>query len=322
MKKRAFKDVFEKDFKSSLINGLKNDLKMIFFVAAATALAASVAGCGAKNDSAGKINVGAKGFAENQLVARVIQYALEDEGFDVEYMDNLDGDVLQAAITTGQIDLYPEYTNTAIMTILKLPPVFDTDEAYEAAKAGFKEQYNIAWLDPTNVNDQYCFVLSKKTADRYDIRTISDLQANITQIRAAQAWDWTNRADLVPALEEKYGSFDFKEKTVYTGDLVYQILANDEGDLLIGNTTDPYLTQKDVYAVLADDKQVWPPYYLVPIIKQETLDKYPSLEDVINNVSAKLDTDGMIRLNAKVTLEHEEVADVAREFYDSQIKQN
>jgi osmoprotectant transport system substrate-binding protein len=290
---------------------------MILILAGAVFLS----GCSGASSEKKEIKVGAKGFAENQIVSRLIQYALEDNGFAVEYIENLDGDVLQTAITTGEIDLYPEYTNTGLVTILKLPPVFDTDEAYRLVKEKFKETYNIVWLAPSGVNDTYCFVLSKKTADRFGISNISQLQTNITEIRAAQGWDWENREDLIPALEAKYGKFNFKDTTIYNGLLVYQILLNDEGDLTIGNTTDPQLEDENL-VVLEDDKQVWPPYNLAPIVRQEALDKYPEIEDIINDVSGKLDTVTMISLNAGVILRHEEVVDVARAFYDEVIKGN
>jgi osmoprotectant transport system substrate-binding protein len=284
----------------------------VFFI-----IALAATGCNASRGSPEKkIVVGAKGFAENQIVARLIQYALDDQGFKTDYINNLDSDVLQTAIETGQIDLYPEYTNTGLTSVLKLAPVFDTQEAYREVKARYKEKFNIVWLAPTSVNDTYCLVLSKKTSNRFGITNITQLQANAGEIRAAQGWDWEDRADLLPAMETKYGKFNFKDKKLYNGSLTYQVLLNDEGDLLIGNTTDPQLENEN-YVVLEDDKTLWPPYNLVPIVRQEALDKYPEIEGIINGITSSLNTELMIGLNAAVVIRHEEVEDVAREFYNS-----
>ncbi|MDR3365195.1 MAG: glycine/betaine ABC transporter substrate-binding protein [Clostridiales Family XIII bacterium] len=273
------------------------------------------------NQGAGdkSITVGSKNFAENQIVARIIQYALEDSGYKVSYIDNLEGDVLQAAIETGEIDLYPEYTNTGLTRILHLDPIFDTQEAYDTVKEKYAETYNIKWLEPSSVNNTYTLVVSKKTADGLGLKTFSDLQAVSGEIRAAQGWDWNDRPDILPALEATYGPFNFKDATIYSGKLTYQVLLSDEGDLTIGYTTDPELEDENLVS-LADDKQVWPPYNLVPIVKQEALDKYPDIEDIINKITKTLSTEKQIQLNADVVTRHEEVEDVARAYYEENIK--
>lgn len=286
--------------------------------AGSTAADSQKTDAGNSKDSLKTITVGSKGFPENQIVAKVIQLALEDKGYTVKFVDNLDGEVLQKAIETGTIDLYPEYTNTGIVSILKLPPIFDTNEAYKAVAEKYKEKYNIKWLEPSNINDTYCLVLSKKASEKYGIKTISELQAKAGEIRAAQASSWEDRPDHLPALEAKYGKFNFKDKKIYDGGLKYQVLLNDQGDLTLGYTTDPQLENENL-VTLQDDKQVWPPYYLVPIVKQQTLDKYPEVEAIINGVTKYLDTGTAIKLSAEVAIRHQEYADVATQYYREQI---
>jgi osmoprotectant transport system substrate-binding protein len=109
----------------------------------------------------------------------------------------------------------------------------------------------------------------------------------------------------------------FKDRRLFDGLLVYQVLKTDEADLLLGNTTDPYLEDGNSYVVLDDDRAVWPDYELVPVIRQQALDAFPEVEALINFISAALDTQSMIRLNARVILEHEEVEDAAKDFYTS-----
>jgi osmoprotectant transport system substrate-binding protein len=279
------------------------------------AIAAVLGGCAKKEKS---VTVGAKGFAESQIVSKVFQYALEDAGYTVFYKDGLDGDVLQTAIETGEIDLYPEYTNTGIMNILKADPIFDPDEAYEYVKKAYKEKFNIVWLQPSNINDSYCFVVTKTAADKYNLKTISDLKAVDGEIRAIVHTGWDTRADIRPALNAAYGEFKFKSETQYGGGLAYQVMLEGLEDLNLGTTTEANLVRPEL-VVLEDDKGVWPPYHLTPIIRQETLDKYPDIEKVINSVSGHLTTEEQIKLNARATFDFEEVDDIARELYE-QIK--
>jgi osmoprotectant transport system substrate-binding protein len=276
-------------------------------------------GCdGSKKQEEKKVTVGSKGFAENQIVSKLLQLALEDNGFKVDFIDNLDGEVLQGAIETGKIDLYPEYTNTGIVSILKMDPIFNTDEAYRTVKEKYKEKYNIIWLEPSSINNTYCLVLARETADRLGIRNISQLQAHAGEIRVAGA-GWEERPDHLPAMRAAYGEFNFKSMTLYSGILKYQVLAGGQEDLTLGYTTDPQL-ESEKLLVLEDDKVIWPPYNLTPIVRQETLDKYPEIAEILNKVTRSLDTNTMVRLSAAVSIQHEEFEDVAKEFYQTVIR--
>jgi osmoprotectant transport system substrate-binding protein len=288
-------------------------LALVSVLLISTVFLGLLAGCSKKDEKT--IIVGAKGFAENKIVAKVIQYALEDKGFKVTYKDGLDGDVLQTSIETGEIDLYPEYTNTGIMVILKVDPIFDEDEAYEFVKKEYKEKYNLVWLKPSNINDSYAFVITKEFADKYNIKTISQLKEVESEVRAIVHTGWDTRKDIRAALTATYGEFKFKSETEYGGGIAFQVLLEGLEDLNLSTTTDPNLTKSEL-VVLEDDKHVWPPYHLTPVVRQETLDKYPEIEDIINAVTEKLTTEEQIQLNAKVTFDFEEVDDVARELFD------
>jgi osmoprotectant transport system substrate-binding protein len=262
--------------------------------------------------------VGAKAFAENQIVGKLIQYALEDAGFTVKFIPDLENAVLQKAIESGEIDLCPEYTNTGITSILKLKPIADKDEAYKTVKEEYEKRFGITWLEPSSINNTYCLVITKEASDAYGIKTISDLQANALNIRAAKQNSWRERPDHLPGLELVYGPFVFKDETIYDNGLKYQILLNGKGDLTLGYTTDPQLEDGRLLA-LEDDKNFWAPYYLVPIIRQDTLAKYPEIEGIINYVTSKLSRTDIIRLSANVALRHEEYSDVAKAYYEDSI---
>ena len=121
----------------------------------------------------------------------------------------------------------------------------------------------------------------------------------------------------MPALEKTYGAFNWKSSKVYDNGLKYEVLKNDEADVAPAYTTEGQLVNTDEYTLLEDDKQVWPPYNLAPIVRNSVLNKYPDIADICNKVSATLDTATLTKLNAKVDVDKQEYEDVAAEYYDS-----
>lgn len=269
--------------------------------------------------SAGKstpITVGSKDFTENLIVAEVYADALEDHGYTVNRKFNIGSSVIQQAITSGQIDLYPEYTGTGLLTILKHPLVTDPKQVYDIVKSEYKQKFNIVWLNYSPANDSQGLVILKSVADKYGIKTISDLQKNADKIRFASQGEFDQRSDGLPALEKAYGKFNFKSEAIFDNSLKYQLLAQNKADLVVAYTTEGQLVNPN-YLLLEDDKHVWPPYNLAPIIRQEALDKNPGVANILNQVSAQIDTGTITALNAKVDVDKQQYEDVAKSFYDS-----
>lgn len=125
------------------------------------------------------------------------------------------------------------------------------------------------------------------------------------------------RADGIPALEKVYGKLNWKSSKVYDNSLKYEVLRNNEADVAPAYTTEGQLVNKDEFTLLEDNKQVWPPYNLAPVIRDNVLSTDSGIAEVINKVSSVLDTDTVTALNAKVDVDKEEYEDVAKEFYDS-----
>lgn len=288
---------------------------------APASVAASTGASSQTSAQAGQtIVVGSKDFTENLVVAEIYALALEDNGFTVDRKFNIGSSVVHTAITSSQIDTYPEYTGTGLLSILKLPLITDPQKVYDTVKDEYKKQFNIAWLDYSPANDSQGLVISTAIAEQLGIKTISDLQKNADKIRFASQGEFDQREDGLPALEKTYGSFNFKSKAVYDNGLKYSILSNNQADLAVAYTTEGQLVDPK-FTVLEDDKHVWPPYNLAPIVRQEVLDKNPTVADILNKVSATIDTKIITRLNAEVDVDKREYTDVAKEFYDS-IKQN
>ncbi len=250
---------------------------------------------------AGTIIIGSKDFTENEIVAEIYALALEDAGFTVERRMNIASSVIHTSLVSGlQMDL-----------------ITDPKEVYETVRNAYEEQFGITWLDYAPANDGQGIFVSRRVSDEYGIRTISDLQANASEIRFASQGEFDEREDGIPGLEKVYGPFAWKSSRVYDNGLKYQVVENDEADAAPAYTTEGRLVETDKFILLEDDKQVWPPYNIAPVVRGEVLEAWPQIADILNPVSAALDTETVTSLNAKVDIDQEEYEDVALEFYES-----
>ena len=263
------------------------------------------------------IRVGSKDFTEGLIVSEIYALALEDAGYTVKRNMNIAGSLVHTALVDDEIDLYPEYTGTALLSVLKEEMNSDADTVYRTVKEAYAQQFAVTWLDSTAINNTNGLVIRKQTADEYGIKTISDLQKNADKIRVCSQGEFEYREDGIPGLSRVYGDFGFASVKVYDSGLKYQILENDEADVCPGYSTDAWLVNKDKFLYLEDDKHFWPPYYLAPIIRNDVLDENPEIAEVLNRVSGKLDTETIIRLNAQVDIDKREYEEVAKEFYES-----
>ena len=290
---------------------------IVVVIALIVVFAVTACGGGGSHSSDKSIVVGSKDFTENEIIAELYALALEDAGFKVERKMDIAGSVVHTSITSDEIDLYPEYTGTGLISILKMDAMTDPDEVYDTVKKAYDKQFDITWLDYAKANDGQGLFVSKKVSDQYGITTISDLQANADKIRFASQGEFDERDDGIPGLTRVYGKFNWKSSKVYDNALKYQVVENDEADASPAYTTEGRLIETDKFVLLKDDKHVWPPYNLAPIVRNEVLDQYPEIAEILNAVSAKLDTATVTKLNAKVDIDGEEYEDVAAEFYKS-----
>ena len=285
----------------------------------------SLMGCGGNkgsestqnSDKSAVIRVGSKDFTENLIVAELYALALEDAGYDVERVMNIAGSVVHTSILNNEIDLYPEYTGTGLISILGLSPMTDPEKVFQTVKEEYEKQFKLTWLDYAKANDSQGLFISKKIADQYGIKTISDLQKNASRLRFASQGEFDEREDGLPGLEKVYGKFDWKSSAVYDNGLKYQIVENDEADVAPAYTTEGMLADAEKFLLLEDDKHMWPPYNLAPVVRDEILSANPEIAEILNRINETLDTETITALNAKVDIEKEEVEDVAAEYWNS-----
>lgn len=276
--------------------------------------AGALVGCSEKGSDA--VTVGSKAFTEGVILSELYALALEDAGLKVNRSFEISGSLIHTALESGDIDLYPEYTGTGLISVLKMDPITDPDAAYDTVKDEYKKQFDLVWLDKSEAADGQGLVIRTEAAKRLGIKTISDLQEHAGELRFASQGQFDERADGLPALESVYGPFDWKDHAVFDEGLKYQVLANDEMDVTPAYTTEAQLTD-DAFTLLEDDKHVWPPYNVAPVVRAEILDAHPQIEAALKRVNDALTTEELTRLNARVDIDKEEYEDVARDFFES-----
>ena len=194
-------------------------MKKLFAVLLSISLIIAVfAGCSSKGGE-GKIKVASKDFTENEIVAEVYALALEDAGFEVQRVMDIGSSVIHTSLISNEIDLYPEYTGTGLISILNLDPITDPDEVYNTVKDEYKKQFGVTWLNYSAANDGQGLVIRTETAEKYGIKTISDMQKYATELRFASQGEFDERADGIPALEATYGELKWKSSKVYDNSL-------------------------------------------------------------------------------------------------------
>ncbi|WP_138751388.1 glycine betaine ABC transporter substrate-binding protein [Paenibacillus sinopodophylli] len=295
--------------------------KKWFKVAAITmGLAVMLSACGGKNSNTGNettIRVGTKDFTENLIVGELYALALEDAGYKVDRIPNITGSVIHSSLVNNEIDLYPEYTGTGLLSVLKMDLITNPVEVYKTVKEAYEKQFQVTWLNYSQANDGAGLVIRTEVSKKLNIKTITDMQKHATELRFASQGEVDQREDGIPALEKVYGKLNWKSSKVYDNSLKYEVLRNNEADVAPAYTTEGQLVNTDEFTLLEDDKQVWPPYNLAPVVRNNIINANPKVTEIINKISAALDTSIVTALNAKVDVDKEEYEDVAKEFYDS-----
>lgn len=295
----------------------QNRIKKIAALALAGVMAAGLTACGGSVSGGEAIRVGSKDFTESLVVSEIYALALENAGYKVERKQDIAGSVVHTSLINNEIDLYPEYTGTGLLSILQMDMITDPEEVYRTVKDEYEKRFSVTWLDYSKANDGQGLVIRTDVAKQLGISTISDLQEHASELRFASQGEFDAREDGLPALENKYGAFDWKSSRVYDGGLKYEVLLNGEADVAPAYTTEGQLAEKDKFILLEDDKQVWPPYNLAPVVRDDTLAKNPEIADILNKISASLDTDTVTALNAEVDVDKREYEEVAQEYYDT-----
>ena len=258
------------------------------------------------------VRVGSKNFTEQFVLAEIYAQALDAAGIKTEKKLNLGGTLIaHKALEEKQIDFYPEYTGTMLLAVLKQEPLSDPKAVYDKVKEAYAKM-GLAVLNQSNLNNGYVMVVRAETAQKYKLETLSDLTKVAKELKIGAGPEFRDRKDGLPGLKAKYDMVFGEDLQMAIG-LRYQALKNDQIQVVNGYSTDGMISALKLKR-LRDDKSLWPPYYVVPVICKEVLDGNPKIGEVLNKVSALLDESTMAQMNLQVDGEKLEPKDVARDF--------
>ncbi|MFW5996049.1 MAG: glycine betaine ABC transporter substrate-binding protein [Halanaerobiaceae bacterium] len=263
-----------------------------------------------------EITVSSKAFTEQLILGHMTLELLEEEGFPVKDEIGVGAtDLLRPAMQDEEIDLYWEYTGTALTVVMEEDEITDSEKAFEKVKKWDEENNDIAWLDYASANNTYGIMVRENWGQEKDIETISDLADYIddrpNSVSMATDTEFYERPDGLSMVEDKY-EFKFGENnlTFLEIGLTYGALDEKEVDAAMGFKTDGRIEGFDL-RMLEDDKNVFPVYNPAPTVRQEILDEHPGIKEPLAELAESLDTETLRNLNQKVDVDEEEPEEVA-----------
>jgi glycine betaine/choline ABC-type transport system substrate-binding protein len=275
---------------------------------------AGLAGCKRR----GAVRVGSKNFSESVLLGEILtQHLAATTGKGAEHQANLGGSfICHQAMLAGDLDVYVEYTGTALIAILKdahKPPLTDPAEVRAEVEKRYRDELGILWLPALGFDDSFAILVRKDDADKLGLKTISDLAAVAGKLRPGFGYEFVKRSDGYEAFVEKYGLV-FKDAplTMELG-LTYRALAESKVDVIAGNSTSG-LIDKLGLVQLADDKRFFPPYEAAPILRKAIADARPDVVTALSALAGRLTTTTMRALNAAIDVEGKSAKEVAKGF--------
>lgn len=262
--------------------------------------------------------IGSKNFPEQALLGEILAQHLEARTHvRVERRFYLAGTyICQQALLGRRIDMYVEYTGTALTAILKDPIESDPADVLRKVQSEYKQRFNLEVLPSLGFNNTFAIVIRGDDARRLNVKTLSEAARYSSQWHAGFGYEFMERPDGYPGLARTYGLHFAGEPRIMDLGLLYRALLDKQVDVIAGNSTDGLLSARDL-VVLEDDKHYFPPYQAVPIVRDDTLQRYPEVRDAIGELAGKITDDDMRKMNYEVAAQHRDISDVAREFLQS-----
>jgi osmoprotectant transport system substrate-binding protein len=283
-------------------------------VALATTYGAGLTGCA----RGGTLVVGSKNFTEQEILGEIAAQQLERRlGTRVTRKLDIGGTLLaHEALVAGEIDLYPEYTGTALTAILKLPAATDPKAVFDTVAKEYRARWKLVWLFPLGFNDTFAMVIRGTEARSSGIATLSQAAQRKKGWVLGVGYEFLRRPDGLAGLQKTYAlPLEGSPKSMDLG-LLYTALEQGQVDLVAGNSTDGLLAERD-FRVLEDDRKYFPPYEAAFVMREDVFAKEPRARAALEELTGRITTATMQKLNAQVVGKHRRPADVASEFLDS-----
>ncbi len=261
------------------------------------------------------IVVASKPTAEQYILGEIISQMIEKHtDIPVKRMLGIGGGTsnIQPALLSGEIDIYPEYTGTAWLFVLKKAQIRNPDSLYSALKTAYTEKYGLTWACRFGFNNTFTLALPEVIASRENIKTFSDLASRSNQFAFGAEFDFYERDDGFNGLSAIY-PFSFKNKVELDVNLKFQALENHTVDVINAFSTDSRIRQMKL-RVLRDDKSFFPAYQAGIVVRNEILLHYPELVGLLNRLEGTIDDDKMLELNYEVEIAKKTPEEVAASF--------
>ena len=270
-----------------------------------------------------RIVIGSKNFTESLILGELFAQQIESHTrLKVERRFYLAGTyICQQAILAGRVDLYPEYTGTALTAILKEPANSDKGTVYRRVKSEYERRFRLTLGPSLGFNDTFAMEIRGEDARRLNLKTLSQAAAFAARWRAGFGYEFMERPDGYRGLAATYGLHFAEPPRVMDLGLLARALQNHQIDLAAGNATDGLIPALDLFA-LEDDKHYFPPYEAVPVIRMQTLQEHPEISQLITDLAGKISDEEMQRLNYAVDGQHRDAKDVVHEFLRSKMLTN
>ena len=271
----------------------------------------TLAGCSRSRS----VIIASKNFTEQVILGEIIAQQVERRlGGKADRKLNLGGTLLaHQSLIKGEIDLYPEYTGTALINVLKLPPSADPAAVLSAVREQYRSRWSVEWLDPLGFNNTFAMAIRGEDARRYGIETLSDAAGRKDAWKLGVGYEFLQRADGLAGLVKTYSLRWKQSPTSMDLGLLYKAIEGGQVDMIAANATDGMLAITDL-KVLRDDRGYFPPYQACILVRAASLTAFPGLREPLAELSGKLSDTIMRKLNYQVDGEKKQVAQVAREF--------
>jgi osmoprotectant transport system substrate-binding protein len=265
-----------------------------------------------------RIVVGSKNFTESFLLGEIVAQQIEAHtNLKVDRRFYLAGTyICQQAILAGRIDVYPEYTGTALAAILKQNASRDKQDVNLRVKTEYERRFGLTLGPAFGFNDTFAMEIRGEDARRLNIKTLSQATPFASHWRAGFGYEFMERPDGYRGLAATYGLHFAEPPRIMDLGLLARALKDHQIDLAGGNTTDGLIPALDLF-VLEDDRHYFPPYEAVPVIRQQTLQQHPELAQILAELSKTISDEEMQSLNYAVDGQHRDAKEVVHEFLRS-----
>jgi len=265
-----------------------------------------------------RIVVGCKNFTEQIILGEIIAQQIENKThLPVERRFYLGGTyIAHQGILAGRIDIYPEYTGTALTAILKEQPSSDRKTVYERVKSEYQQRFHLTLGPPLGFNDTFAIEIRGQDARRLHLETLSQAGTYTPQWRPGFGYEFMERQDGYKGLVATYGLRFAAPPRIMDLGLLTRALKDHQVDLIAGNMTDGLIPALDLF-VLEDDKHYFPPYEAVPVVREQTLGEHPEIRQALADLSGKISDAEMRNLNYEVDGKKRDVREVVSEFLRS-----